>query len=177
MSFLARFLLYLLLYGLYLRLSVRLIPRAHFELYANAPVDRAGRWLAGLTILAPVLAMLQAATVPYNAPRYLYAIGPVAYWLGSVVVILARRVNPFFLPTAMTPPRLIVTGPYRVFRHPGYIGLALQMIGVVMMLGQPGALLAAIPYFALLLFRTHQENKLLYAIRPIKITGTDHRAA
>jgi protein-S-isoprenylcysteine O-methyltransferase Ste14 len=106
--------------------------------------------------------------------------GPVATMLhvGGAVAVLAgyelsgwaMAANTFFS-TAVRIQRerghtVCTTGPYRVVRHPGYLGFTLQTLAVPVLLGSAWSLLPAIIAGALLAVRTLLEDRVLQAELP-----------
>jgi protein-S-isoprenylcysteine O-methyltransferase Ste14 len=58
------------------------------------------------------------------------------------------------------------TGPYRLVRHPGYVGFILQSIGVPFLLGSWWALIPGIAATVLMIIRTSLEDRTLQAELP-----------
>ena len=54
------------------------------------------------------------------------------------------------------------TGPYRLVRHPGYVGVMLQAIGQCVLLGSVWALLPALGTVAFMVARTALEDRMLH---------------
>ena len=85
------------------------------------------------------------------------------YGLGLWLVAWAKAENPFFVRELKMPPRLIVTGPYRYLRHPGYVGFVLMSVGAFL---AGGSSVYAVPfllaYLLILWRRVRCEDKLLY---------------
>ncbi len=59
-----------------------------------------------------------------------------------------------------------ISGPYRVVRHPGYVGYALQTLGTPFLLGAFWALLPALAALFALVTRTALEDRMLQAELP-----------
>lgn len=57
--------------------------------------------------------------------------------------------------------RVIMTGPYKFVRHPMYVGLILQQLGLPLVLGSSWAFAAAAASFMLLVVRTALEDRTL----------------
>ncbi|HZC06264.1 MAG TPA: 1-acyl-sn-glycerol-3-phosphate acyltransferase [Ktedonobacterales bacterium] len=51
--------------------------------------------------------------------------------------------------SALPPPRLVVSGPYGLVRHPMYLGYNVALIGLALILGSPGLLILGGPVFLL----------------------------
>src|SRR5262249_45272716 len=88
--------------------------------------------------------------------------GVMAFAAGAVLVIWARRVNPFFLPPVWKPAWVVTVGPYSKLRHPRYVGFVSMALGSLLMLGHTAGVLPLISYTALLIIRARRENRLLY---------------
>jgi len=58
------------------------------------------------------------------------------------------------------------TGPYRIVRHPGYVGFILQSLGTPLLLGSLWALIPGIAAGALMVIRTFWEDRMLQAELP-----------
>jgi protein-S-isoprenylcysteine O-methyltransferase Ste14 len=102
-------------------------------------------YLGGLGIGFVLEALLPSVSVP----------GPLRWSLGSILVVaglvLARSffralrrahtpVDPYHATTA-----LVTTGPYRLSRNPGYLGMALAFAGIAVLSGALWALRALVP--------------------------------
>ena len=72
-------------------------------------------------------------------------------------------VNPFFSPSlsVQVHHRLIVGGPYRFIRHPGYFAMLVAVPATAVTLGSFAALLPALGYDLLILDRTMREDGFL----------------
>ncbi len=75
-------------------------------------------------------------------------------WLCAYASILLRTQGKGLPISSLPPTRLVVRGPYRVWRHPIYTGFAALASGVGLMLGSPGMALVVVPVFAVLWFQT-----------------------
>ncbi len=62
--------------------------------------------------------------------------------------------------------RVCSSGPYRFVRHPGYVGVILQSIGVPILLGSLWALISGIMAAAFIIIRTSLEDRTLQAELP-----------
>ncbi len=58
------------------------------------------------------------------------------------------------------------TGPYRIVRHPGYVGMAFSSLGLPIMLGSLWALIPGIATVVTMTIRTMLEDRLLQAELP-----------
>lgn len=57
--------------------------------------------------------------------------------------------------------KLVTGGPYRLIRHPGYLAMMIIMPAMVLAIGSQAALIAALCYSALILWRTKMEDEFL----------------
>jgi len=59
--------------------------------------------------------------------------------------------------------QVVMSGPYRIVRHPGYLGAVFQCLGVPLILGSWWAFIPAGVALVALLFRTVLEDRTLQA--------------
>ncbi len=114
------------------------------------------------------LATLDAGRMRWSdVPLWVVLIGYGLLIGGIAVTTWAQAVNPFFEPGVRIQKeraqRVIVSGPYKFVRHPGYTGAIAMFIGIPLALASWWALLPAAVAIALLVVRTHWEDRLLYA--------------
>jgi protein-S-isoprenylcysteine O-methyltransferase Ste14 len=88
---------------------------------------------------------------------------------GGIAVILWSRASLgdawSFVPAAAEQSGLVITGPYRVVRHPIYLGLSLVALGLAAALGNATAFLVAIvAVIPTLLWRARAEEALLMTV-------------
>jgi protein-S-isoprenylcysteine O-methyltransferase Ste14 len=87
------------------------------------------------------------------------------YVLGAALHFAAIRVNEFYSSTVSIDAELghkvIRGGPYRLVRHPGYIGILLMMTSLPLMFGSLWALLPASAVLGLIIARAALEDKAL----------------
>lgn len=93
-------------------------------------------------------------------------VGGVALMLaGQVLFALAKRENDFFLSTAAIQAdrghRVCVTGPYRIVRHPGYLGMTMTLVAFPLLLQSYWAFVPAAVGALLLVVRTGLEDRFL----------------
>jgi protein-S-isoprenylcysteine O-methyltransferase Ste14 len=92
--------------------------------------------------------------------------GFVGFALGMAWVWWAMYVNRFFTPAILVQEekghRVVSSGPYRFVRHPGYLGIAVALIGSGPALGSYWSLLPVSGYVGLLVWRTAQEDRILH---------------
>lgn len=84
---------------------------------------------------------------------------------GQALFALARRENAFFSSTARIQSerghRVCEAGPYRVVRHPGYLGMSVSLLAFPLVLQSYWALLPAAAGVLLLVTRTRLEDRFL----------------
>ncbi len=102
-----------------------------------------GRWLDSYLPEAPTWARLLGVPLAVGG-------GWICVWSSLLLRSEGRG-----LPISSLPPtRLVVRGPYRVWRHPIYTGFAALAAGAGLMLGSLGTALVVVPLFALVWFQT-----------------------
>ena len=98
-------------------------------------------------------------------PLWTWPIGLVLFVLGGGLFLRAMAENPFFEKTVRIQTerghRVIDTGPYRVVRHPGYVGLFAWILSFPFLLTSAWALLPTGLAMASLLVRTALEDRML----------------
>jgi protein-S-isoprenylcysteine O-methyltransferase Ste14 len=145
--------------ALYLNAGASLIWRENLVLYRLAPKDREYVLVNFLWWAIPATWLI-APALPCTPAR---VIGLSLFMSGGTLVIWARRSNPFFFPTIRRPARVVITGPYRRLRHPGYVGFTAMALGSLLMLGHFLGFFPFGCYVGLLISRAHRENRLLRA--------------
>lgn len=95
---------------------------------------------------------------------YLYA-GIVLYIISTIFSTWPMLHNPFFEGTVRIQKeknhKVINTGPYRIVRHPGYLGMLLGSISLPLAFGSVLAFIPLIIMIALVLIRTYFEDSTL----------------
>lgn len=103
-------------------------------------------------------------------PAWALPVGIGLFAAGYAVVLWAMWANPFFAQGVRIQTErghsTISTGPYRVIRHPGYLGMATSMLGAALLLGSSYAWICVALYLALLIARTDLEDRTLHAELP-----------
>jgi protein-S-isoprenylcysteine O-methyltransferase Ste14 len=89
--------------------------------------------------------------------------------VGGAVVILWSRTNLgeawSFIPTAAEQTRLVITGPYRLVRHPIYLGLSMVAVGQAIAFSSgPALFVVLVAVIPSLLWRARAEEDLLTAV-------------
>lgn len=149
------------LFGILIALAI--IPASQRRVYQQTSPDTAGRWLAALLLVTPIVGLVQLRISPDTLSTGWHLLGSLLHISGSSLTAWARQVNPYFVPEVIAPAEVIKRGPYRFHRHPGYGGLAAQMTGAVLIIGQLWMTIPALIYVSILFYRIRQENRLLYA--------------
>lgn len=101
-------------------------------------------------------------------------VSPVIHVIGSLLVILgfsiltwAMIANRYFEPSVRIQEargqRVIASGPYRVVRHPGYVGIILQFLALPIAVGAWAALIPGAAGIAVFVIRTALEDRTLHA--------------
>ncbi|MFY9116483.1 MAG: isoprenylcysteine carboxylmethyltransferase family protein [Bacteroidales bacterium] len=102
-----------------------------------------------------------ADTLPFF---YLYA-GIILYLLSAVFSVWPMLHNPFFETTVRIQEnkshRVITTGPYRIVRHPGYLGMILSSLSMPFALGSKWAIIPMVLMVVLVVLRTRYEDTIL----------------
>ena len=143
-------------------------------------VDRAARakdgeaWdrkLLGVMALSNVItfvvAGLDAGRYHWSPPAStaLVIAGTVTIGLGQLFFALSKRENDFFSSTVRLQPerghRVCDTGPYRVVRHPGYLGMLLAVLGFPLLFGSYWAFIPTAFTVVVLAARTSKEDQFL----------------
>ncbi len=92
-------------------------------------------------------------------------VGFLLVFVSSVLLNWAMVVNPFFEPTVRIQKdrghRVIVSGPYRIVRHPGYLAGILFAVSIPFLIGSVFALVPAGVYVVLVAARTYLEDETL----------------
>lgn len=92
-------------------------------------------------------------------------LGYIFWILSQIIFVWAMAVNKYFEPTVRIQTdrdhHVIMTGPYRVVRHPGYASGLLFYPALPLALGSVYAFIPAVVAFALLILRTYLEDKTL----------------
>lgn len=114
-----------------------------------------------------VLAGLDAGRFGWSMPFPIAwtVIGVVLMVGGQVLFALARRTNTFFSATVRIDTegnhRVCTTGPYRLVRHPGYLGMAIAVVGFPLVMGSVWSFIPVVLSLVLLLVRTAREDRFL----------------
>jgi len=98
-------------------------------------------------------------------PIFVIIIGIVAYTIGQIFTLWAKKVNKFFSSVVRIQKDRNQTvckdGPYSFVRHPGYLGGILFIISTPLVLGSFWGLIPAVMGVVLLVIRTYLEDETL----------------
>ncbi len=132
-----------------------------------AEIHPASRLTASLLFLATVVvAALDAGRFHWTAlsgSTQILAL-PVLI-LAAALQVWAMMANPFFSSAIRIQTdhghKLVTRGPYRFIRHPGYLAMIVMIPATALVLGSLAALIPAVCYSALILWRTKREDEFL----------------
>jgi protein-S-isoprenylcysteine O-methyltransferase Ste14 len=120
-----------------------------------------------LTMATFIIAGLDSGRFGWSGPlpRVATTIGSVVMFMGQLIFALARRENPFFASTVQIEEdrlhSVCATGPYSVIRHPGYLGMALSIVGFPFVIGSYWAFVPVVLSVITLLLRVQLEDRFL----------------
>ena len=124
-----------------------------------AGLDLRYGWSSGISPMAQIVAMLIVIA-------------------GYALVVWATGVNAFFSQVVRIQTErghaVISSGPYRVVRHPAYVGMILVVLSAPFMLGSWWALIPGVISAVLVIVRTALEDKTLQAELPGYVEYTQH---
>lgn len=134
------------------------------------PFDFAAMAVTALAVLGlPVIAGLDA--VRFGTPGFGLAgiVAGIALLLtGNLFIVWSMAVNRHLEQTVRIQEghRVVDSGPYRIVRHPMYVGMILQYAGVPLILGSSWAFLATGLFAVVAVLRTAAEDRTLVAELP-----------
>lgn len=120
-----------------------------------------------LSIVTFAVAGMDAGRFGWSGPfpLWLTLTGCVVLMAGQLLFALAKRENAFFSATVRVQKErghaVCTTGPYRVVRHPGYLGMLLTSLAFPLVIGSCWAYLPTLLGVAVLLVRMYLEDSLL----------------
>jgi protein-S-isoprenylcysteine O-methyltransferase Ste14 len=136
------------------------------------------RWLGGFAAVAVALASGAALERLSGGPRALppsaAAVGVACVMLGATLHVWARRAIGAAWAAAADPADLVEVGPYRIVRHPLYLGLAAMAIGTVLVRPSLATLAGGIGFAASLVLKIAAEERAL--ARAFGARWDDYRA-
>jgi len=162
----------------YLTLLGILLYRLHPDLLAERSGVQEGseHWdvpLASLSaVWLPLVLYLTAAldeqfAWPATIGWPVQAVGAVLVLSGSALVLMAMAADAYFSAVVRVQTDrghvVVMSGPYRLVRHPGYFGAVLLYPGVAFVLASAWALLPAVAVVVLTCLRTALEDRFLKA--------------
>jgi protein-S-isoprenylcysteine O-methyltransferase Ste14 len=107
-------------------------------------------------------------TPPLNIT--LRILGVVAFCAGYALVLWAMYTNQYFSQVVRIQTErghvTVKDGPYRIVRHPGYLGMSTSILGAVFLLDSLWGLICFALYMALVITRTRLEDRTLQAELP-----------
>jgi protein-S-isoprenylcysteine O-methyltransferase Ste14 len=96
--------------------------------------------------------------------------GVIAFCAGYALVLWAMYANKYFSQVVRIQAErghvAVTDGPYRIVRHPGYLGISTSMLGAVFLLDSLWGLVCFAIYMALVVTRTALEDRTLRAELP-----------
>jgi protein-S-isoprenylcysteine O-methyltransferase Ste14 len=103
-------------------------------------------------------------------PAWVRLSGGFVFILGYALVLWAMYANKFFSQVVRIQTErghvAVTDGPYRIVRHPGYLGLTASMLGAVFLLDTLYGLACFLLYLVLIILRTSREDQTLQAELP-----------
>lgn len=101
----------------------------------------------------------------FNAPASIRHLALAGFLLSGAFQTWAMIINPFFSPVVRVQTerghRLILTGPYRVMRHPGYFAMCIAVPASALAIGSWLALAPAAGFVAVIFRRARLEDEFL----------------
>jgi protein-S-isoprenylcysteine O-methyltransferase Ste14 len=120
-----------------------------------------------LNLLLVVIAALDGGRFGWSGslPLWLYLGAVIIYAAGHALFLWSKAANHFFSTVVRIQTerghRVCSTGPYRIVRHPGYVGALAYGLATPLLLGSWWGLLPALLSTGLLIWRTAKEDKTL----------------
>jgi protein-S-isoprenylcysteine O-methyltransferase Ste14 len=132
-------------------------------------------WLTRLLII-PSLGLLVLAGLDQRwswtppLPAWIRLSGGLLFFLGYALVLWAMYANKFFSQAVRIQTErghvAVTGGPYRIVRHPGYLGMTTTLLGAVFLLDSLYGLVCFLLYLVLIILRTRLEDRTLLAELP-----------
>lgn len=122
--------------------------------------------LVSSSLALPIVAGLDAGAVGWTHHSAVeLAVGVAVMVGGGAITIAAMAVNAFFEPTVRLQEdrgqRVCSAGPYRLVRHPGYVGTILVVTAMPFVVGSRWALIPVAVQIVALVVRTAYEDRML----------------
>jgi protein-S-isoprenylcysteine O-methyltransferase Ste14 len=128
-------------------------------------------WVPIVLVAVIVVAALDGGRFRWSrVPLWVEIIGFGLLIVYAALNMWAAATNPFLSAAARVQEdrghTVITTGPYRLVRHPMYLGVCLLGIGIALALGSWWALIPGGVFFLTFIYRTWQEDRFLVANLP-----------
>lgn len=166
--------------GLYVLMLVAasfvMIPRRREVIEERSRGTAGGkRWDLWITrlMMIPSLGLLVVAGLDERwswsppLPLWLRVLGGILFIGGYFLVLWAMYTNKYFSQVVRIQEerghRAVTEGPYRIIRHPGYLGMTSSFLGAVFLLDSLYGLVCFALYLALIIARTRLEDRTLQA--------------
>ncbi|PPH25107.1 methyltransferase family protein [Rathayibacter toxicus] len=139
---------------------------ASYRREAATPEARAMDSVMVMSTCVALLGPFLVALITQRQPLEWLSVPAAALALGGVVIrwsaIRALGVR-YRLSPQMQPDDhfLVECGPYSLIRHPGYIGIELQLVGMCLLVSPPLGLVMVVPVMGYVLIRIRGEEKIL----------------
>lgn len=171
---------YIGLYVLMLSLaSFVMIPHRREVIEERSKGAKGGRtwdvWLTQLMII-PSLGLLALAGFDQRwnwtppLPLWIRLLGGFIFIAGYTLVLWAMYTNKYFSQVVRIQSErghvAVTDGPYRIVRHPGYLGLSTSLLGAVFLLDSIWGLICFAVYMALIFIRAALEDRTLQVELP-----------
>lgn len=126
-----------------------------------------GAFALAYTIGLPLVAGLDVRSSWTDMALWIHWAGAVVFLVGAALFIWAMAVNAHFATVVRVGEegkhQVVMSGPYRIVRHPGYLGVVFQSVGTPLILGSWWAFIPAAVALVALMFRTVLEDRTLQA--------------
>jgi protein-S-isoprenylcysteine O-methyltransferase Ste14 len=133
----------------------------------------AKKWDILVTSVATILILATLAVAGFDerygwcgsvGPGWLYT-GIILFVIGDLFFLWAMAVNKYFSKLVRIQTerghRVVTSGPYRIVRHPGYLGWSVMWVGAPLILDSPWAFIPAVLSVILIVIRTVLEDSTL----------------
>ncbi|HHZ20403.1 MAG TPA: isoprenylcysteine carboxylmethyltransferase family protein [Firmicutes bacterium] len=147
-----------------------LAPKNPVQSVARPAKDWERRYFILATLLENLILLVTVADAAFRSwyPALTWSFtwtGIALFTAGHLLFYHARRSNPFFYPVFQVEPEQghvpCSSGPYRLIRHPGYLGGALFHLSTPLILGSFWGLLPALAFVLVLGRKTYLEDMAL----------------
>ena len=96
---------------------------------------------------------------------YIYAVGIILTIIGQVIFLTARKENKYFSSVVRIQTdrgqTVCETGIYKIVRHPGYLGMAISLVALPLLIGSLWSIIPIVIAVFLLFIRTYLEDEAL----------------